>query len=100
MSRSVDLGDEAAGSGFGDDQRMLNGGRGVATRGMSAGVLAREEECRNSRVARGQVRHMVVQADPPPEFAFKKPHNIKQKRRNRKVREMYDLLGKWRVIWG
>ena len=39
---------EAAGSFFGNDRRTLNGGRGSAARGTSAGVLAREEGHRRS----------------------------------------------------
>ena len=46
-SRSFDLGNGAVGSGLGDDQRMLNDGRGGTTRRVSAGVPAREEERRN-----------------------------------------------------
>ena len=51
-------------------------------------------------VPRPEVRHMVVQIDPPPQPTLKKPHNIKQQRRNRREREMYDPLREWTVIWG
>ena len=47
MSRSFDMGNEAAGSGFGDGRRTLNDGRGYTTRRASAGVPAKEEGRRN-----------------------------------------------------
>ena len=154
---------EAAGSGLGDDQRMLNDRRGVVTHSLSAGVPAREEGWRSSifdhvreqealfrSITQGRdqvpvpqppvvqgpredvqvrltphisggtgdqkfvsrifgpspetpgkvLRHMVVQTDPPPEPVLRKPHNIKQKRRNRLVRERYDPLGSFPCVGG
>ena len=55
---------------------------------------------RNSSVVRKQVKRMVVQTNPPPELTLKKPHNIKQKRRNRRELEKYDVLGTWPSVDG
>ena len=51
-------------------------------------------------VRRPEVRNMLVQAYPPLDPPWKKPHNIKQKRRNRRNREMWDPFGKWPSIEG
>ena len=43
---------------------------------------------------------MLVQTDPPPDPPWEKPHNIKQKTRNRREQEMWDPYGKWPNIEG
>ena len=61
---------------------------------------------KSSRVTRKQVRHMVVQTDPPPKP--RKPLNLKQKRRRRleleagltSSRWFYDPLGTWPSLVG
>ena len=45
-----------------------------------------------------EVRDVIVQTNPPPGPAWKKPHNIKQKRGNRRNREDCDPFGKWPKI--
>ena len=77
--------DVSSSSGLGDLHDVAKG---------QDGNLDRSKRWRwsNARVAprsglgvpRPEVRHMVVQTDPPPEPTYKKPHNIKQERRNRR----------------
>ena len=51
-------------------------------------------------VYRPEVRNMLIQTKPFLDPPYKKPHNIEQKRRNRKERELWDPYGKWSSIEG
>ena len=91
--------DVSSSSGLGDPHDVAKGQGGNPDRSTIPG----EQKWRwsNVRVAprtgfgvpRPEVRHMVVQTDPPLQPTLKKPHNIKQHLRNRREREMYDPLG-------
>ena len=79
-------------------RRLSGSGQPLVVVTLNDGALSAPN--RDSKVVRKQVIRVVVQTDPPPEPKLKKPHNVKQKRRNRREREGYDPFGVWPSVEG